>query len=1459
MPPTPTPKPEAQSGRDDRDDRNPAGRPAPGLRFPRQQTTDEENPFDKVEWVPRAVRIDATDGSSVFEQEDVESPVFWSQQATNIVASKYFRGKPGTAQRETSIRGLIARVVNKIDEWGNGDRYFTDPGSREAFKHELKHLILHQMATFNSPVWFNLGYSQRAQASACLPYEARVNTTAGLVMIGELHRRARMMGIDSLPQVFDKDGVPSRIIKTACNGRRRLHNMKMADGTSMLVTGDHRVFTEVDGKPVEKPAREINPGDKLVLPRAVLNTEGAERALDHAPDDGWLAGLMVSNAYSGRPSSTTSDTWEIKTADDASAHKIQELLTQRGLSSNVTVHKKYSQVRGCSASGREYWSALDVWNRTGKKKTPQWVLRGDAEVWRSYLRGLVDGDGYVAPKPNGSVTVHLSNTSLDVVQNAQILLRSLGILASVTISHKADVERRNGHERKTWYNLGIQDGVSVDRYADQIGFKVAHKSKRLESREEYKPYRRPSIGVTEIDRRASMSYVYDIQTECSTFWTDGVLVHNCFIISVEDSMESILDLAKTEGMLFKYGSGTGSNLSPLRSEGEGLTVGGTASGPVSFMKGFDAFAGVIKSGGASRRAAKLVALNVDHPDIIKFIDCKVEEERKAWALIDAGYDASITGTAYSSIFFQNSNNSVRVPDEFMQAVAEDGEWQTRAVTGEQKVIGTYRARDILRRMAVAAHQCGDPGIQFDTTVNNWHTCPETGRINASNPCFAGDTLVLTTDGPLPIAALAAGYSRGERLPEAIVTDLETCTRVHRKIKRAWLTRSAAKLVKVETARHIKVLCTPDHRFYMTDGTAVEAEDLAAEIENGRNLLVTDKGGRATDRPSIDTVKAVTPVWTEGTDVFDLEVENIHRFTVTSGDCNHGIVVSNCSEYMFLDDSSCNLASINLMKFARPGTRPDFDVKSFRAAVRTMITAQEIIVGNAQYPTEKITRNSYAYRPLGLGYANLGAMLMSFGIPYDSEAGRGWAAAVTALMTGEAYAQSARIARDCGGPFSGYERNREPFLTVMKSHRAKVTDARGADTPPEAGAVFDAAEESWEKAIEIGTEHGFRNAQTTVLAPTGTISFMLGCDTTGVEPDIALVKYKQMVDGGTMRMVNTTVRNALERLGYSEEKITPILAHVEKNGTIEGAPWIEERHLPIFDCAFKPANGKRSISPEGHLKMIGATQPFISGAISKTINLPEEATVEDIEHAYIDAWKLGTKSVSVYRNNSKRSQPLNTSGEKPKNGPGNTAAAGAPPEPSRRKLPDERKAINHKFVIAGHKGYITVGMYDDGSPGELFLVIAKEGSTISGFADAFAQAISYALQYGVPLKTLTKKFSHQRFEPAGITGNREVRMAKSIVDYVFRWLATKFLSAEEQIELGVNTDRNEPETPTSASASPTLTGSDRNPNAKPETGESPTATFQNDEDAPPCATCGAIMIRAGACYSCANCGATSGCG
>jgi ribonucleoside-diphosphate reductase alpha chain len=948
-----------------------------GISFSRLFTKAGLHPFDEIEWEFRTASIQNDKGKVIFEQRNVEVPKDWTQTAANIVASKYFHGKQGTPERESSVRQLISRVSDTIAQWGAEGGYFRSAEDARAFHDELTHILVRQKAAFNSPVWFNCGL------------------------------------------------------------------------------------------------------------------------------------------------------W----------HKYQ---------------------RSSQASG--------------------------------------------------------------------------------------------------WYWDPATGGVKKETEA----------------------YRHP---------------------QCSA----------CFINAVQDNLESILNLAKVEGMLFKWGSGTGTNLSPLRSSVEPLSGGGVASGPLSFMKGYDAFAGVIKSGGKTRRAAKMVILNVDHPDIEEFIECKAKEERKAWKLVEAGYDSSIDGEAYSSIFFQNANNSVRVSDEFMEAVVEDKDWSTHHISSGE-VAKTYRARDLMTSITEAAWQCGDPGMQFDTTINKWHTCKATAPINASNPC---------------------------------------------------------------------------------------------------------------------------------------------------------------SEYMFLDDSACNLASLNLMKFLTPDGK--FEVEAFKHAVDIVITAQEILVDNASYPTERIAMNSHEFRPLGLGYANLGALLMANGLPYDSDGGRDYSAAITALMHGQAYLQSSRIAAELE-PFPGFALNRDSFLGVISMHRQSLQNINSRNV---ASNLWESAKKTWDECLASGMKYGYRNAQVTVLAPTGTIGFMMDCDTTGIEPDLALVKYKKLVGGGLIKIVNNMVPTALLKLGYSEQEASEIVNYIDQQGTIEGAPHVKAEHLPVFDCSLRPANGKRSIHYMGHVRMMAAVQPFLSGAISKTVNMPEEATFEDIAGVYTEGWRLGLKAIAIYRDNSKRSQPLNTTDAKgagskvqaqeqsATSSPAPQSAVPATPHAYRHKLPDERQAITHKFSVGQHEGYLTVGLYENGQPGEIFITMAKEGSTVSGLMDSFATAVSLALQYGVPLKVLCDKFSHTRFEPSGWTPNPEIRYAKSVMDYIFRWMAFKFLPRDAQPREDASIQSLNG---TDAEKATELAAQFTQASAKAPAGGATASVLSQgglagvnpSDDAPSCADCGAIMVRNGACYKCLNCGSTSGC-
>jgi ribonucleoside-diphosphate reductase alpha chain len=806
----------------------------------------------------------------------------------------------------------------------------------------------------------------------------------------------------------------------------------------------------------------------------------------------------------------------------------------------------------------------------------------------------------------------------------------------------------------------------------------------------------------------------------------------CFIQSVGDTMEDIMELARSEAMLFKYGSGTGTDLSTLRSSREKLSGGGRPSGPMSFLKVYDAIASVVKSGGKTRRAAKMNTLKLWHPDIKEFIEAKLNEEKKAWALIEKGYSGNFNSEAYGSVLFQNENLTVRVTDDFMRAVLEDRDWQTHWVTNPNKPGPTYKARDLMRGIADGTWTCGDPGVQYEDTIQRWHTCKNTAPINSSNPC---------------------------------------------------------------------------------------------------------------------------------------------------------------SEYMFLDNSACNLASLNLMKFLRDdGT---LDVERLKAAVEIFITAQEILVDNSSYPTETIAANSHKFRPLGLGYANLGSLIMALGLPYDGDEGRAMAGALTAIMHLHAYTQSARLAERLG-TFDGFAKNREPMLQVAEMHR----DAVKRIHPSCPNYLREAAQRCGDAAVELGRRSGYRNAQVTVLAPTGTIAFMMDCDTTGVEPDIALVKYKLLAGGGMLKIINRTVPMALKKLGYNENRITDVVRYIDKNDTIEGAPHIQDKHLPVFDCAFRPAKGQRTIHYMAHLRMMSAVQPFISGAISKTVNMPQESTVEDVTDAYIEGWKLGLKAVAIYRDGSKRSQPLSTSKNNGESAAEASAAAVAALKarlaeqeaeleglrvrlgtPKRRRLPDTRQAVTHKFDIAGHEGYITVGVFDNGQPGELFITMAKEGSTIGGLMDTIGTLVSLSLQYGVPLETLVNKFTHQRFEPSGFTKNPDIPIAKSITDYLFRWLGHRFIPGYREAN-APNTGQ--AELPLKEVAEQERKAVNRPVKELEQTGDQPSrprdgvaASNPVDEaatpvqqlnrtvqhfmqDAPICDICGAITVRNGACYKCLNCGNSMGC-
>jgi len=1313
-------------------------------------TAPGKHPFDSVEWELRDARIGQGDKVS-FEQREVEFPKSWSQNATNIVAQKYFRGQLGTPTREHSVQQMIGRVAGTIADWGRDRGYFATEDDAETFESELIHILLHQMAAFNSPVWFNVGFEESPQCSACLPYHALVSTPDGMVPIGEIVEREQVGRA-----VYDSGGT-TRVVAVKANGRKEVRRVRLRNGSFIEATPDHvvRAVLERDDQPMWLRVDQLKPGMRLhlhphrakvaapaLIPvggAGVLEAEVMPVGADSvAVSEAALAGWLQADGFVGQYDHGTNRSLTIEfcvTSDDE-----YEWVTGHLDVVFPDLHRKVREadtkdvrVRRIRVYGEELRNFVERWELLARGvdiRVPKCLWTASHDEISAYLQSVFQADGYVSVRrDNGyeNARVGVAVIGERWTEDLQLLLMVLGIYSR---RYKRDPrpDRRDLHE------LSINIGSERGRFAEFVGFPSRAKSDKLLQSLTLRNWKQcPDVREEQIVAIESegVQDVYDIQTESNEFLTNNVTVHNCFILSVEDTMESILEWNTKEGMIFRGGSGSGINLSKIRGSMESLAKGGTASGPVSFMRGADAWAGTIKSGGKTRRAAKMVVLDVDHPDIREFIWCKAKEEDKAAALRDAGFDMSIDGEGFFSIQYQNANNSVRVTERFMRAVENDEDWQlTGRVTGTP--IGEpIPARQLMQEIAEAAWRCADPGLQFDTTINQWHTCPNSGRINASNPC---------------------------------------------------------------------------------------------------------------------------------------------------------------SEYMHVDDSACNLASLNLMKFRRAdGT---FDVESFEHTVDVMFLAQEIIVSPSSYPTEQIGANARAFRQLGMGYANLGAYLMADGVPYDSDAGRGRAAAITALMTGRAYLGSARIAAAIG-PYDRYAENREPHNAVMRMHRDAsyaIPSSACSDTE-----LLSAARRTWEEAVTLGERAGYRNAQATVLAPTGTISFLMDCDTTGIEPDFSLVKFKELVGGGQMTIVNKTVPLALQTLGYNDEQIEQIVAYINEHGTIVGAPDLDEAHLPVFDVAV----GERAISHMGHLKMMGATQPFLSGAISKTVNMPQTATVEDIAEAYMEAWRLGIKALAIYRDGSKTAQALRTEAQKDASETKEAEIQKAVAEalakaPVRRRMPRERHSITHKFSIGGHEGYITAGMYDDGTVGEIFLTdIGKEGSTLRGMMNSFATAISIALQTGVPLETLVRKFSYMRFEPEGMTSNPEIPFAKSMPDYIMRWLASRFLDVDLQEELGILTPAvrarqaaqeaasshmSDIASPPSAPAKPGNgnghSGQASAPPALPATPAPPALPATSAlTDTPPviptmrrgldlgpaCQQCGGMMQRTGSCYTCSSCGFNTGCG
>ncbi|HXG76620.1 MAG TPA: LAGLIDADG family homing endonuclease [Gaiellaceae bacterium] len=1673
-------------------------------------TTPGRDPFDEVEWEIRDAHIPGKNGPA-FEQRGVEFPKFWSQTATNIVAQKYFRGRLASPERERSVKQMIGRVVSTIGAWGREGGYFASEEEAETFEAELKAILVNQYASFNSPVWFNVGFEARPQCSACQPWGALVSTPDGMVPIGQLVEEEQIGR-----EVYDANG-STRIVAVQANGLKEVFRVTLRNGSFIEATGDHVVKA---ARARRTPAvwlrvDELRPGMRMHLyphrakvaervpvaagagrleedPFVVSDDSGRLAAAEAA-----LAGWLQADGFVGQYEEGTnrSLTMEFRVANDDEYDWVVSNLDL--VFPDVHRHVRDVDTRDPSLTcrrirlyGEELRDFVDRWQlllRGTAMRVPERLWTASHDEITAYLRSVFQADGDVTVRrDNGTESGRVAFAVIGErwAEEIQILLNVVGIYSRRTRKVETRENRHDLHE------IAISIGSERARFAELIGFVGQDKQQRLlESLTLRDPKTCPDLREEEIVSIESLGVqdVYDIQTESGEYLTNNIAVHNCFILSIEDSMESILDWIRREGIIFRGGSGSGVNLSRLRSSKEQLSKGGYASGPVSFMRGADASAGTIKSGGKTRRAAKMVILDVDHPDVEEFIWCKAREERKARVLEAAGYDMSLDSPDWASIQYQNANNSVRVTDAFMEAVLEGKEWNLTART-DGSVVETKNARELLRQIAEAAWECADPGVQYDTTINAWHTCPNSGRINASNPCFPGDARVHTTLGLLRFEELYELAQAGEefRVYTHRATAEQPGTGVVASLPVAVMRNGVKPILRLRFANGQELRCTANHRLWTTNrgwveagqlteedrvllndsptpasdaawtlpvkiealagsfsrgGTVVQtalperwseglgellghlvgdgwltdvqtgwvyggddvADGLAAShegmlrelvggisrqrMENGtvqlragsravrdffrglgvasvrahekrvpasvftappevqaaflRGLFGADgcvsrsENGKANRYvglgsrseallkdvqrllaafgvrsriyavASSDTARS-SYARSDGTEVeyasrqgFDLRITgtDLETFAAAIGfssprkqraletllaeteryrttpdttlvsreedgqevvynltePLHHsyivdGLVVANCSEYMHLDDSACNLASLNLMKFRREDG--EFDVEAFEHAVDVVFLAQEIIVGYSSYPTPEIERNAKAYRQLGLGYANLGALLMARGLPYDSDEGRAYAAAITALMTGRAYRKSAEIARRMG-PFAGYRPNAAAMLGVIAKHRAAVGNIDHSHSVPDD--LLAAARRAWDEALELGEVAGFRNAQATVLAPTGTISFMMDCDTTGVEPDFSLVKSKKLVGGGEITIVNKTVPMALEKLGYAPSEVEEIVAYIDERNTIVGAPYVKTEHYPVFDCAI----GERAIHYMGHVKMMGAVQPFISGALSKTVNLPEETTVEEISQLFVEAWQLGVKAIAIYRDNCKVAQPLAKKGEA-----AITLAPGGgqvvvSPLPQRRRLPDDRVEVGRKFKVGEYEGYIHVGLFEDGTPGDIFVDIAKEGTTLAGLMNSFMISVSLGLQYGVPLEVYVSKFSHMRFEPSGLTNDPDIRVAKSLVDYIFRWMGKKFLSPDQQEEAGILTPEVKQRLAAAYSeAGPEAAAAVAAVSEAPPPGQ--TALFNQWEDAIECSRCGGRMIRTGSCYTCRDCGTNTGC-
>jgi ribonucleoside-diphosphate reductase alpha chain len=1351
-----------------------------GLSVGRLFTTKGTHPYDELTWERRdAVITNWRDGTTAFEQRDLEFPTTWSQNATNIVAQKYFRGPLGTSQREHSVRQMVDRVAGTITRWGAKDGYFATDTDAEAFQAELTHLLVNQKAAFNSPVWFNVGVEEDCQCSACfilsvedtMPSILNWYVEEGMIFKGgsgsginlSTIRSSReplgnggeasgpvsfMRGADAsagtikclhrdteiatdhgvVPihevqpgwQVLTRSGY-RRVEGLHDNGVRPLLRVRTAFGDEILCTPEHRFRVRgVDGE-TWREARHLHPDDYLMIDLSAQTSGSLQPLAPVGPghhneiahelpevlDEAfglWLGWIYGDGSITERRG-TKFIAMQLGDGDPELADRyVAVTRTVFGPRTHIFVDRHNDRpdastsVRFCSSQVIRFLEVNGL--RKGKAsqlRIPQPIKSSPATVRAAFLAGLFEADGHIG---NGYPT--LSTVSAEFARDVHRLLLSIGIPSVLGI-----IDDRSG--RMPIHTVRVVGGLGVRRFAKLIGFISERKSRLLDAAVERK-------GQSPYETAWVLPHVGD---ELDALWRrSGPSLRRALAPYARYSAPRSMSLLRARALLDAYPHELGSSSLARFALGHELYVWATVEpageGPTFDLTVEDVHEYLVhnvvthNSGGKTRRAAKMVVLNVDHPDIRDFIWCKAREEHKARVLRDAGFDMDLDGRDAVSIQYQNANNSVRVTDDFMRAYQADGTFDLKAVL-DGRTMETVRARDLMREIAQAAWECADPGIQYDTTINDWHTTPESGRINASNPC---------------------------------------------------------------------------------------------------------------------------------------------------------------SEYMHLDNSACNLASLNLLKFL--GDDGKFDVAAFKHAVEIVFLAQEIIVGNSSYPTEKIARNAKDFRQLGLGYANLGALLMALGKAYDSDGGRAWAGSITALMTGHAYRTSARIAQ-VTGPFAGYAKNREAMLRVMRKHRAAVDQIQSSLVQPD---LFEASRTAWDEAIALGEEHGYRNSQAVVIAPTGTIGLLMDCDTTGIEPDLALVKTKKLVGGGSMSIVNQTVPRALRTLGYAEEHVQAIAEYVAEHNSVKGAPALRKEHYEVFDCAM----GDSPIHYMGHIRMMAAAQPFISGAISKTVNMPESVTVEEVEQAYLEGWKLGLKALAIYRDNCKVGQPLSADRKV-------TTDTGAVIEvdqaPVRRRLPKQRPSKTTSFRVGDIEGYLTAGSYPDDGLGEIFVKVSKQGSTLSGVMDAFAIAVSVGLQYGVPLEALVAKFTNMIFEPNGMTDDKDIRIAQSLVDYLARRLAIDYLDVETRHALGIKTTAErtaevngtaEPAptstpAPAAATAAPDPAAVEPGPAATAATGTPDTASAARAPaftpgtaavDAPYCSTCGVRMRPAGSCFVCESCGTTSGC-